>query len=85
MTTLDRDSPHIMRGIVDTILEKYQVKRTYERQGGKKRVTAPELRDLLSGAGFTDIIIEPRNVPRQYGSPEDVLNHLGMQGGRTIC
>jgi hypothetical protein len=81
MTTLDKNSPNIMRGAVDAILEKYPVKRTRERQGGKKRVTAPELHDLLSGAGFTDIIIEPRNIPRQYRSPEDVINHLGIQGG----
>ena len=81
MTTLDRDSPNIMRGTVDAILEKYQVKRMYERQGGKKRVTAKELNALLSGAGFTDIVIEPRNIPRPYRSPEDFMNHLGIQGG----
>ncbi|MGB7993678.1 methyltransferase domain-containing protein [Methanoregula sp.] len=81
MTTLDKDSPHIMREIVDAILEKYNVKRTHERQGGKKRVTATELHDLFTVAGFTEIIIEPRYIPRQYRSPEDVMNHLSTQGG----
>ena len=80
ITTLDRNSLNMMRGIVDPILKKYHVKWNRERQGGIKRVTASELHDLLSGGGFTDIIIEPRVIPRQYGSPEEFLKHRGELG-----
>jgi ubiquinone/menaquinone biosynthesis C-methylase UbiE len=81
MTTVDRNSPRIMRGIVNSILEKYHVKRDHEQQRNITRVTSSELHTLLLDAGFTDIIIEPRAIPRHYGSPEDVMNHLMVQGG----
>jgi arsenite methyltransferase len=84
MTTLDRNCPNPMREIVDSILETYHVKQTRERQRNIKRVTAPELRDLLSGAGFTGIVIEPRTTPRKYGSPEEFLKQR-VDLGRPDC
>jgi arsenite methyltransferase len=76
MTTLDRDSPNTMRTLVDPILAKYGIKRNHEWHRGMKKVTSPELHDLLSEAGFTSISIEPRAVPWKYNSPEDFLQHL---------
>ncbi|WP_440948452.1 class I SAM-dependent methyltransferase [Methanosarcina sp. T3] len=76
MTTLDRNSPNAMGALVDPILAKYGIARRHEWHRGMKKVTSPELRDLLSGAGFTSISIEPRAVPRKYGSPEEFLRHL---------
>lgn len=76
MTTLDRDSPNTMKTLVDPILAKYNIKKRHEWHRGMKKVTAPELHELLSGAGFTSISIEPRAVPRKYNSPEEFLQHL---------
>jgi ubiquinone/menaquinone biosynthesis C-methylase UbiE len=76
MTTLDRDSPNTMGALVDPILAKYDLERRHEWHRGMKKVTSPELHDLLSGAGFTSISIEPRPVPRKYNSPEEFLQHL---------
>ncbi|MHC1754239.1 MAG: class I SAM-dependent methyltransferase [Methanosarcina sp.] len=76
MTTLDRDSQNTTRTLVDPVLAKYHVVRKHDWHRGMKRVTASELRNLLSGTGFTSISIEPRNIPRQYGSPEEFLKHL---------
>jgi len=76
MTTLDRDSPNMMRALVDPIFVKYHIESRQEWHRGMKKVTAPELHDLLSGAGFTRISIEPRAVPRKYNSPEEFLKHL---------
>jgi ubiquinone/menaquinone biosynthesis C-methylase UbiE len=76
MTTPDRESPDMMKAVVDPILAKYHVARSHERYRGIKRVTARELHDLLSGAGFTCISIEPRTIPRKYGSPEEFLMHV---------
>jgi len=45
-----------------------------------KRVTASELHDLFSCAGFTDIFIESRSTPRQYGSVEEFMKQ-GMELG----
>jgi ubiquinone/menaquinone biosynthesis C-methylase UbiE len=76
MTTLDKDSPSMMRTVVDPIFTKYHVARSHERHRGIKRVTARELHDLLSAACFTCISIEPRTIPRKYGSPEEFLMHV---------
>ena len=76
MTTLDKDSPNMMRIVVDPILAKYHVARSHKRHRGIKRVTARELRDLLTGAGFTCLSIEQRTIPRNYGSPEEFLMHV---------
>ncbi len=78
MTTLDRNSPpNTMKALIDPpILAKFGIERRHEwHRGGMKKVTAPELHDLLSGAGFTSISIEPRAVPRKYNSPEEFLQH----------
>ncbi len=76
MTTLDRDSPDMMRTLVDPILTKYNITRSYELHRGINKVNALELHNLLSEAGFTFISIEPRTIPRQYRSPEEFLRHL---------
>jgi ubiquinone/menaquinone biosynthesis C-methylase UbiE len=76
MTTTDRDSPDMIRSLVDPVFSSYALKRGDELQRGIKRVIAPELHELLSGAGFTGISIEPRNTPRQYGSPDEVMRYL---------
>jgi ubiquinone/menaquinone biosynthesis C-methylase UbiE len=76
MTTLDRNSPNTRRTLVDPILAKYDIERIHEWHRGMKKVTSPELNDLLSGAGFTSISIEPRAVPRKYNSLEEFLQHL---------
>jgi ubiquinone/menaquinone biosynthesis C-methylase UbiE len=76
MTTTDRDSPDTIRSLVDPIFSRYNLERGNELQRGTKRVTAPELHDLLSGAGFTGISIEPRKTPRRYGSPEEFMRYL---------
>jgi ubiquinone/menaquinone biosynthesis C-methylase UbiE len=76
MTTPDSDSPNMMRAVVDPILAKYHVTQSHERHRGIERVTARELHDLLSGAGFTCISIEPRIILRKYGSPEEFLRHV---------
>ena len=75
MTTLDRNSPNTMKALIDPILAKFGIERRHEWHRGMKKVTAPELHDLLSGAGFTSISIEPRAVPRKYNSPEEFLQH----------
>jgi ubiquinone/menaquinone biosynthesis C-methylase UbiE len=76
MTTLDRDSPDMMRTLVDPVLAKYNITRNYELHRGISRVNALELHNLLSEAGFTAISIEPRAIPRRYHSPEEFLKHL---------
>lgn len=76
MTTLDRDSPNTMKALVDLILAKYGIERRHEWHRDMKKVSSPELYDLLSEAGFTSISIEPRAVPRKYNSPEEFLQHL---------
>ncbi|AKB36768.1 2-heptaprenyl-1,4-naphthoquinone methyltransferase [Methanosarcina siciliae C2J] len=76
MTTLDRDSPNTMRALVDPILAKYNIEKRHEWHRGMRKVTAPELHDLLSGAGFTGISIEPKAVQLKYNSPEEFLQHL---------
>lgn len=76
MTTLDRDSQNTMRTLADPILAKYHIEKGQEWHRGMKKVTASELRSLLSDAGFTGISIEPRAVPWKYGSPEEFLKHL---------
>jgi ubiquinone/menaquinone biosynthesis C-methylase UbiE len=76
MTTLERDSPHMMRSLVDTVLAKYQIERSKEWHRNMKKVSESELRNLLSDAGFTGISIEPRSIPK-YSSPEELLEHLG--------
>jgi arsenite methyltransferase len=74
MTTRDRDgSPDMTKSLLEPVLEKYHVKRSESRRGGTKRVTAQELFDLLSNAGFTGISVESRPFRRQYGSPEEFL------------
>lgn len=74
MTTRDRDgNPDIMKSLLEPVLEKYHVKRSGDRRGGTRRVTARELFDLLSNAGFTGISVESRPFRRQYGSPEEFL------------
>lgn len=75
MTTLDRNSPNTMKALIDPILAKFGIERRHEWHRGMKKVTSPELHDLLSGAGFTSISIEPRAVPRKYNSPEEFLQH----------
>lgn len=76
MTTLDRNTPGMMRTLVDPILAKYNITRSYELHRGISRVNALELHNLLSEAGFTCISIEPRTIPRQYSSPEEFLRHM---------
>jgi arsenite methyltransferase len=76
MTTLDRDSPDMMRTLVDPILAKYNITRKYELHREISRVNAQELHKLLSEAGFTFISIEPRTISRNYRSPEEFLKHL---------
>jgi arsenite methyltransferase len=76
MTTLDRDSPSMMRTLVDPILAKYNVTRSHELHRGINRVNALELHNHLSEAGFTSISIESRTIPKQYRSPEEFLRHL---------
>lgn len=76
MTTLDRDSPNMMRTLIDPILAKYNITLRHELHRGIKRVNAPELHDLLLNAGFSCISIEPRTIPRQYRSPEEFLRRL---------
>lgn len=76
MTTLDRDSSNTMRTFADPVLAKYHIERNQEWHRSMKKVTASELHNLLSGAGFTSISIEPRAVTRKYGSPEEFLKHL---------
>lgn len=77
MTTLDKDSPDMMKMLVDPILAKYNITRNYELHRGISRVNAQELHTLLSEAGFTFISIEPKTIPRHYRSPEEFLKHLG--------
>lgn len=76
ITTLDRDSPNVMRTLIDPILAKYNITRSYELHRGINRVNAVELHNLLLEAGFIDISIEPGTIPRQYRSPEEFLRHL---------
>lgn len=76
MTTLDRDSPDMMRTLVDPILAKYNITRSSELHRGISRVNALELQNLLSEAGFTCISVEPIMIPRQYRSPEEFLKHF---------
>ncbi|MDW5550383.1 class I SAM-dependent methyltransferase [Methanosarcina sp.] len=76
MTTLDRDSPNTMRKLVDPILAKYNITRSFELHKGINRVNAVELHNLLSEAGFTSISIESRMIPRQHRSPEEFLKRL---------
>ncbi|MDI9395751.1 MAG: methyltransferase domain-containing protein [Euryarchaeota archaeon] len=76
MTTLDRNSPNTTKTFLDPILTKYGLERRYDWHRGMKKVTSPELHDLLSGAGFTSISIEPRAIPWKYNSPEEFLQHL---------
>jgi arsenite methyltransferase len=76
MTTLDRDSPDMMRTLVDPVLAKYNITRSYELHRGITRVNVLELQNLLSETGFTSISIEPRTIPRQHRSPEEFLKHL---------
>jgi ubiquinone/menaquinone biosynthesis C-methylase UbiE len=76
MTTLDKDSPNMMRTIIDPILAKYHIARTEGRPRGITRVTEQELRELLTEAGFVSISIEPRTIPQKYGSPEEFMMHV---------
>lgn len=76
MTTLDRDSPNMKKTLVESILEKYHISSSHEWHKGMKRVNASELRNLLTDAGFTRISIEPKNIPRQYSSAEELFRHL---------
>lgn len=76
MTTLDRNSSSTMKTLADPILAKYHIERNQELHRRMKKVTATELRDLLSDAGFDSISIEPRDIPWKYGSPEEFLKHL---------
>ena len=72
MTTLDRSCPHTSRDITDKVLSKYECNTdTRNDAGGTKRVTAMELYDLLSEAGFADIYIEPKIFNTYYGSPDE--------------
>lgn len=81
MTTLDKDSSSTMKTLADPILAKYHIKRNQELHRRMKKVTATELRDLLSDAGFDSISIEPRAIPWKYGSPEEFLKHLEKRDG----
>lgn len=81
MTTLDRDSPDTKIKLVDSILAKYNINRSYELYRGINRINAFELHNLLSEAGFTFISIESRTIPRQYRSPEEFLKHLQERDG----
>lgn len=81
MTTLDKDSPDMMKTLVDPILAKYNIIRKYELHREISRVNAQELHNLLSKAGFTFISIEPRTIPRHYRSPEEFLKHLQERDG----
>ncbi len=85
MTTLDKNSSSTMKTLADPILAKYHIKRNQEFHRGMKKVTATELRDLLSDAGFDSISIEPRAIPWQYGSPEEFLKHLEKRDSLRGC
>lgn len=76
MTTLDRDSSSTRKTLADPVLAKYHIERDQGLHKGMKKVTATELLDLLSDAGFGSILIEPRAIPWKYGSPEEFLKHL---------
>jgi arsenite methyltransferase len=80
MTTMDRGSPHGMRDICDPIMDKYGYKRRRDDGfGSTKRVTALELYDLLSDAGFSDVYIDPRPIVRHYDTPDKFID--GKAGG----
>jgi len=76
MTTPDKNSPNMMWTLVDPVLAKYHITRSEGRRSSIRRVTEQELRVLLTEAGFTIITIEPRTIPRVYGSPEEFLRHV---------
>ena len=76
MTTLDSDDPSMMRTIMNPIFAKYNITISYDPFQKFKRVNALELYNLLSEAGFTSILIEPRNIPRRYRSPTEILKSL---------
>lgn len=63
MTTLDRDSPNTLKTLAGPILAKYHIKRIQNWHRGMKKVTEPELRVLLSGAGFAGISIRAKKHP----------------------
>ena len=84
MTTPDRSSPYGMRYIFDPILDKYGYKgRRDDGFGSTRRVTALELYDLLSDAGFSDIYIEPRPIIRHYDSPEAIVDGKFGRAGKS--
>ena len=82
MTTLDRNNHNGIRNISDEILVRHGLK-SEERTGfsGTKKVTAPELYDLLSGTGFSDIRIDPKSTFRHYASLEALLDHWDENRG----
>jgi ubiquinone/menaquinone biosynthesis C-methylase UbiE len=84
MTTLDRDSPRVMWSLVDPILAKYHIEKKPDLSRGIHRVSAAELKDLLSGAGFTSVSIAPRIILRNYGIPEEFLRQVEKRTGSLI-
>jgi len=80
MTTPDRESPHMMKVLVDPILANHHIEKKHDSLRGIYRVSAAELTDLLVGAGFTSISIAPRTILRNYGTPEEFARYVE---GRT--
>lgn len=80
MTTPERGDRHMMGPFLDSLFEKYHL----SGEGYRPRfnlVSAPELANLLSGAGFSWISIEPRSFPGNAGSVEKFLKRF-ENGGR---
>jgi arsenite methyltransferase len=76
MTTLDRGTPGMMKTLVDPILAKYNITRSYELHQGISRVDAEELHNLLSETGFACISVEPRAIAHKYRSQEEFMRRL---------
>jgi len=78
MTTRNRDNQDLMTSL-EKILKKYYVSMHVKKAGGTKRVTAPELGELLSAAGFTGISLETRVMPRNEGTQDEHSMHLSTE------
>ena len=81
MTTPNRDIPGSMRPILESVFKKYDISISHKNRPNLKKVSESELQDLLSGAGFIEISIEPKDIPKNPPSADSILKRF-ESGGR---